>query len=92
MWFSLGIIIEAADGTERKDRIRFQSRPQTQSERSVPGGNLNDVPGALSSCKLDKVVIVAPTVPASLLRLHASLAVRSSVFLHREHGDKCFGG
>lgn len=30
-------------------------------------------------------------VSVSLQRLHASLAVRICVFLHREHYDKCFG-
>ena len=59
-------------------------------EQRHPGGNLNYVPGARSSRRLDKVVIVTPTVPVSLQWLHASLAVRISVFLHKEHCDKRF--
>lgn len=77
--------------TKSNSRATRRHKVSLVASQHRPGGNLNYVPGALSSCKLDKVVIVTPTVPASLLRLHASLAVRNSVFLHREHYDKCFG-
>lgn len=91
IWFSLRIMINAVDSTEQW-RQNLIPQPPADTEKACshgshsqqhPGGrgDLNYVPGALSSCRLDKVVIVTRTVCVSLQRLHACLAVRLSMFV-----------
>lgn len=65
----------------RRHRVSLLAWQPLAAASRGGGGNLNYVPGAPSSCRLDKVVIVTQTVCVSLQRLHACLAVRLSMFV-----------